>query len=158
MYNIAMSFKALKKEWPIAIYALLLGWIFSAKLLQMIDPQSPKYFYYFFLYHFDNRFYLPYLANWAQIILNLFHILPVIFYAMRIHILPKRFWQAMLILRLIFDITGHNYEMNLYISYFHMKTSIGLLGAATTLGLFLPSYIICFQYAFGNLNSMKNPK
>jgi hypothetical protein len=130
------------------IYFIFMVCFVSERSYSFFSYNSQQYLYFTILRAFDNSFTLPYILSLLQNIFNIFHLLPLALYIMRINVLPQLFWQYCLIFRLIFDLTGHSYEKN-YIAgllqYDYLTTGLVLFLAIIP---YVPSYIMCYRYAF----------
>ena len=136
-----------KKAFWIAYFLLYLNFTLS-QLIQFSDEKSNIHFYYKFLYTVDLRFLFPYLLNATQIILNLIHAFPILFYSLKIEVGRKIFWKYLFILRIIFEIFGHSFETSRLMAYFKTAPHTLFFLAFTFLIFYLPSYWSNFGYAF----------
>jgi hypothetical protein len=57
-------------------------------------------------------------------------------------------WKCLFILRVIFDIAGHPYEVITVASFYHAEPKIGFLMLLLGISPYIPSYWACWQYAF----------
>ena len=125
---------------------MLLFVIKKAYYLFMTDSQS--FFYYFILRAFDPFFYVTYTAHVMQVLLSVIHWIPVFLYVYRIRFLSVEFWKCLLILRCIFEVTGHSYEMNSLIALYYRRPKTCLTIFIIFIIPHIPSYIVCYWYAF----------
>lgn len=140
---------SVKGRWIAEAYFVLFVGLTVRKACNFFAPHSPSHLYFEFLYVFDPVFWGLYSLNLLQIVLNLLHALPLLLYIWRIPLLRPRFWRYLLILRLIFDITGHSYEMNHLVSMYHADPLLCLLVFLSSISPYIPSYVACWRYAFG---------
>jgi hypothetical protein len=129
-------------------YFILMVYFVAERSYSFFSFDSPQYLYFSILKAFDISFVLPYTLSLMQNIFNIFHLLPLALYMMRIPIFSERFWQYCLVLRLIFDFTGHSYETIYIMGLKQYDLSTTVLVLAAGLIPYVPSYIMCFRYAF----------
>ena len=138
----------LKYPWIWKAYLAVLLLFVIKKVYYLLVPDTQIFFYYFILRAFDPIFYVIYTAHVMQVLLSVIHWMPVFLCVYRIRFLSAEFWKCLFILRCIFEITGHSYEMNSLIALYYRRPRIAL-----TIFLFLvvphiPSYMACYWYAF----------
>jgi len=143
-----MPNKQIEHRWLLYLYLVLLFFILTVKTYYFYSPKYPPYLYFYILRNFHASVYLPYYFNVIQLALNFIHLIPIILYINKQHFLSVRFWQVLFGLRIIFDAIGHPYEMNLVWSAFHTGLKPFFYVLAFMFSVFIPSYIICFKYAF----------
>ena len=107
------------------------------------------YRYYHVAIAFNIFFLGIYVMNLASIILNTLALFPLYLYMNRIKFFDENFWRWFFVLRLAFDIMGHNYGINLIKSMSHENALLGLKFLMTYIFLVLPTYIALYDYAFG---------
>ena len=117
-------------------------------LLGLLDPPSTAYIYYHVLVTFDKNYSLSYLLNLASAILTVASIIPLFLYVFQIRLFGKRLWQGLFLMRALFDIIGHPYELKLIESVFRMNVWYALGSLSLLLVLTIPSYVALYQYAF----------
>jgi len=143
------------------------GWIWNtyflcyilfagANLFFFFLPQSPVARYYHIALAFNTYFFGTYVLELTSRLLNALCILPLFLYIHRIRFLTPSFWAWFFVLRLAFDLTGHNYEMNLVKSVWHDDSALGVRVILTYVFLSLPSYLALWEYAFGNIFDKKD--
>lgn len=111
-------------------------------------PTSFLYIYHHALMAFHPVYIIVYLLALGQVFFNLANLIPLFLFVFRIPFLSPRFWQWMLVFRIVFDLTGHSGEMRHLISISHANTEWLISKIAVTLIMIIPSYSACFQYAF----------
>lgn len=111
-------------------------------------PTSFLYIYYHALMAFHPAYLIPYILALGQVFFNLVSLVPLFLFVFRIPFLSARFWQQMLVLRIIFDLTGHAGEANQLISISHADSEWFFSKILLTGIMLIPSYGACFQYAF----------
>ena len=137
------------------IYFIILLAFLAAKAYRFFSIDSAVYHYFTVLMAFDPSLTILYLINLLQIIINLLHALPVLFYIHRLKIGPPQFWKILLILRVLFDITGHSYETTYLISLYYFDLKICFLVFLLSIATYIPSYIVCWRYAFARDRYLK---
>ncbi len=130
------------------IYLIIFSPIAVGNIAGIVNPQSPVYSYYHILMAFHEDFTLFFLLNAASAILTFFSLLPLFLYVFQIHFLPALIWQWFFILRVIFEIFGHPYELKLLKALFYSNIWYAASFLALSLVLLIPSYIACYRYAF----------
>ena len=106
--------------------------------------------YYHIVVAFDINFFGIYFSNLIAVVLNTLGLLPLYLYVYQINFLNKSFWRWFLVLRLAFDVTGHNYEMNFIKALSHDNALLSMKAILTYVMLNLPSYMALYVYAFSN--------
>ena len=114
----------------------------------ILAPTSFLYIYYHTLMAFHPAYLISYLLALGQVFFNLVNFIPLFLFVFRILFLSQRFWQWTLILRIIFDLTGHAGEIQHLISISHANSEWFISRIVLGLLVILPSYGACFQYAF----------
>lgn len=130
------------------LYILLVTLLLIEQYNALFSVDGSQNIYYHILIAFDpwNQIY-----RWAaifQVLTNIIHILPLFWLTFRQSIGSLRFWKAMFILRVVFDIFGHNYQLNELVGYFHADLKSSLYLVAILIFFWLPSYIVCYVHAF----------
>ncbi|MCK5014578.1 MAG: hypothetical protein KAS66_12225 [Candidatus Omnitrophica bacterium] len=142
--------------WKIYLAFMLVFAVKSTYYLLMPDSQS--FFYYFILRAFDPIFYAVYTAHVMQVLLSVIHWIPVFLYVYRIRFLSSEFWKSLFILRCIFEITGHSYATNSLVALYHRKPKICLTIFIILIIPHIPSYMVCYWYAFRRENCLRRPR
>ena len=138
----------LKHPWVWKIYLLVMLLFIAKKVFYLFMPDSQTFFYYFILRSFDPIFYVTYSAHVMQVLLNTVHWIPVFLYAYRIRFLSTDFWKCLFILRCLFEITGHSFEMNSLVALYYRRPKASLIIFTILMIPHIPSYIVCYWYAF----------
>lgn len=131
-----------------SIYFLIFIFFIVQKTTVFFNPESAQFFYYRVICYFDPRFFTFYFSAFLQILLNALHCIPLFFYITQRRIFKPNIWQYLLILRLIFDITGYSYELNSLLAFYHSNPKISFILVISTVILYLPSYWACYRCAF----------
>ena len=145
-------------SWIWKFYLLLYVFFTSAHLLYFFLPESPMRLYYHIAVAFNTYFFGIYFLNLTTVVLNFLSVIPLYFYIYRINILNKNFWCWFFVIRLAFDLTGHNYEMNLLKSVSYDNALISMKSVLNYTLFTFPSYVALYTYAFKNRSSKKTPK
>ena len=127
--------------------ALYAGFIFKKSIL-FFHPESPMYLYFYILWHFDKLFFISYALAIIQLVLDAVHLVPLVAFIYHVRLISPRFWQYLLILRIIFDLSGNSYDWNQLISFYKMDFTTGIYVTLAWAMPCLPSYIANFLYAF----------
>ena len=114
----------------------------------VLMPTSFLYIYYHVLMAFHPAYFIPYILALGQVFFSLVSLVPLFLFVFRIPFLSARFWQWALVLRIIFDLTGHAGEANQLISISHANSEWFISKIVLTGIMFIPSYGACFKYAF----------
>ncbi len=144
-----------KRNWVWILYIAFLTSLIGRKVYNLVTPTSPNYFYYFFLRTFDPIFFVPYILNYAQVIINVIHLIPLTLYIFYIPAFNRRLWQTLFIARVIFDILGHTYEIRILTSFLHDNPLTCLFLTAQSVVPYVPSYVACYRYAFSQSSQIE---
>ena len=137
-----------KGRWISVAYLLLMSYLIGNKTLNFFNPESPIHSYFIILRAFDISFYIPFLLACLQIAFSLLSLIPLFLYIFQIEFLNKTFWKYFFFFNLLFDICGHNYEMNDIIGIYNANPRIALTVFLSSIIPYFPKYIACFRYAF----------
>jgi len=137
------------------LYIFTITYLLIDATYYFFSPKSPVAFYYFFLKAFDPIYYIKWLTHLTQIIISWLHWLVLIFYVFNIPIGPRWICKIALPIRLILDIFGRNYEMNIYESLYKTDLQIFWIVLGASISIYIPSYIACYLYAYGNKDQRK---
>ena len=137
-----------KYPWLWKPYLVIMFLFLTKKVYYLLTPDSQSFFYYFILRAFDPAFHIIYTAHVMQVLLSVIHWIPLFLCIYRIRLLSAEFWQCLFILRCIFEVTGHTFEMNSLISIYHSKPKVFLSVSIILIAPHIPSYLICYWYAF----------
>ncbi len=135
-------------QWVWMGYFVILATFVGSNVYRFFVPGEQTHLYFTILYSFDPIFLLNYLVNLCQITLNIIHLIPVLLYVFRVRVFNPKFWQYLLILRLIFDLFGHSFEINFLKSLYYHNIKVFLFVLAQSIFVYIPSYIACYRYGF----------
>jgi len=138
----------INKRFIYAIYLIVLTLFVGRKVHNLFLPETATFFYYFILRSFHPLFYITYGLYFLQVTFQVIHLVPVALYALRIRWLDVEFWQHLLILRFILDLSGHNYEIKQIIAISYYEPRIAVFVFLQSILIYVPSYWLCYQYAF----------
>jgi len=141
-----------KQKWLWEIYFMITLSSAVLNAYHFFRPDSPIQLYYAILRSFDPVYHAAYWANAALIVLNIIHCLPLLFYIYRVDWLKPWVWRSLLILRCLFELTGHAYEFKVLGALHHNNMTMFYLALLVMFGPIIPSYCACFQYAFYSRN------
>ena len=130
------------------IYFFLFLPIACGNALSVVYPESPLYVYYHVLISFHKDYMFFYLLNVINALVNTLCLIPLFLYVFQVSFLSKRLWQWLFVIRIIFDIIGHDYEIKFFKSLFYINVWYGLSSLILLIALTIPSYFACFRYAF----------
>lgn len=130
------------------IYLVIIVLFAAQKVYHLITPSSPSFLYYFILRSFDPIFYLVHSAHVLNVFLTVIHCIPLFLYIHRIRFLNPEIWKYLFVLRCIFEIFGHSYQMNTIIAFYQTNAKLTLLISAVMVLPHIPSYVVCYRYAF----------
>lgn len=141
-----------QKNWIGQIYFFSFLFFTYQKLLAFFSPHSPMALYFQILMAFDPLLSITYLFNLVEVSINTLSCIPLFLYMNKIKFLSADFWQKFLMVRIIFDILGHDYEKKYLVSFF-LSDKILFLGILLfPLLMHLLSYLFLFRYAFKQEN------
>lgn len=130
--------------------------IFSiAQASAFFGLDSPSQFYYAVLYSFNSIFALDYFFNVIQVLLTLIHLIPLYLFLYKKWTNNQELFKFLLAFRLLFDITGHSWEVNFLASIYQLNPYLCSTLLAGFALLYLPSYYGCYVYAFKQHNKKK---
>jgi len=113
----------------------------------LFDPSVP-YMYYHSLIAFHNSLQLIYFLGVASIFFNILSLIPLYCFIYDQFILSKGFWLGFLALRIVTEIYGHNYDVQLLKSLFHTDLYWAMSLAFLHIIFLWPSYVVCYKFAF----------
>lgn len=137
-----------RTKWLWEGYFLFMVILIAGKAYSFFAPHTPQYLYFKILYSFNPAFFIPYYLGFLQIVVNIFHCLPLGLYTWRIRLFKPRFWKCLFVLKVILDLTGHSYEMNTLISMYYASPQACALTVSFALIPHIPFYWACYAYAF----------
>ena len=120
----------------------------AKKAYYLFDPNSESFYYYFILRAFNPFFYVIYTAHVLHIMLSIIHCLPLFFYIYRIRALDPEVWKSLFILRCIFELTGHSYEITQLTASSYSRPELLAIVVIIMVIPHIPSYLACYWYAF----------
>ncbi|HQP10633.1 MAG TPA: hypothetical protein PKV41_04545 [Candidatus Omnitrophota bacterium] len=138
-----------RMPWLWMVYAVLVAVFTVRETYYFFVPDSEISLYFLILRAFDPVFYLAYAAYVLRLLLTLIHCLPIWLYAYRIRFLPTAFWQYLFFGRCLFEILGNAYEITSLVAFSHNNPKLVWIAPAIMLSPLIPSYIVCYWYAFG---------
>ena len=144
-HNIKMP---LKRQWIWEAYFIIILFFAIRKVYDLVMPSSSDFLYYFILRSFNSVFYITYSAHVIHVFLNIIHCIPLFLYIYKIRFLNPEIWRYLFILRCIFEISGHSYQVNTLTALFDSNPILLLLTILIPLLTHFPSYIACYWYAF----------
>ena len=130
------------------IYSLLFFFLALANIASIFSSESILYSYYHTLIAFNRQYFIAYYLNVASALMSFFSLAPLVLFTFRIRFLNKHFWQWLFYARVIFDLTGHAYEVKFVKSLFYSNFWPAVLSIVLFIATMIPSYIAHFQYAF----------
>ncbi len=139
-----------KNQWVLKAYFFMILLFALQEFYQLISPDSSSFLYYFILRSFDPIFYITYMAHLTYVLLNLIHCIPLILSVYRIQFLHPDVWKYLFIFRCIFEFNGHSFEVNTAKALSHTSPELLIPIGIIAIIPYIPSYIICYKYAFGN--------
>ncbi|MCA9408465.1 MAG: hypothetical protein KC733_07235, partial [Candidatus Omnitrophica bacterium] len=79
--------------------------------------------------------------------MTLIHTLALFLFIHSIPLFNPFVWQLLFLIRIIFDITGHSYELNHLMGIYQFNPSTGIILLICVLVPLIPSYIASYLYA-----------
>jgi hypothetical protein len=138
----------LKKQWIWEAYFVVIFIFAIRKVYALVIPSSEDFLYYFILRSFNPIFYIVYTAHVIHVLLGLIHCLPLLLYIHNIRFLNPEVWRYLFVLRCIFEIIGHSYQLNNLTALFYSNPTLLASVLIVSLLTYIPSYIACYWYAF----------
>ena len=130
------------------IYLLIFSVLVYKNSIDILEPTSFLYSYYHTLIKFDSSYWITYALAVIHVFFELVGLVQLSLFIFRICLLTPQFWQWMLILRFIFNLTGCSGELKTLSAIFYASHGIFLSTLALIALVGIPSYAACFQYAF----------
>jgi len=137
-----------KRHWVWKVYFIIILLFVTKEAYHLFTPGSPQFLYYFILRSFNPLFHIVHNTRVIHVLLNIIHCAPLFLYIYRIRFLNAEVWKYLFILRCIFEITSHSYEMNWIVALYHVNPKHLLLVLAILITPHIPSYMACYRYAF----------
>ncbi len=138
------------------MYLAITIFIVFKESVEFFSPCSTKNLFFSILTSFDFSFFLLYYLSFMQIMFTLIHCIPLALYTYRIKLFSSSLWRGLFALKIIFDITGHGYELNYFNSLYNQDPTIALTMLAVSIIKYIPWYIACYEYAFKNEKILDN--
>ena len=129
-------------------YALTLLTAYTLLMIYLLNFSSDINQFYNILITFDRSILYKYIYNIIQIILNMIAVIPIFLTVYKKYFLPDFVWQVHFILRVVFEIIGHPYEMGQWIALTYLSPLAAVLTLLSFLFFFGPSYVIGYEYSF----------
>lgn len=139
-----------KNRWLWELYFYFIFYLALRNSVHLFSSNSEEYLYYFILRNFNPVFYFAYFAHVMQVLLTLIHCIPLALYIYRIRFLNPMFWQFLFIARCVFEIFGHSYSWKMALAYHKSSPPLLVLILLSLILPYIPSYIVCYRYAFSN--------
>lgn len=137
-----------KRDFVWYLYLAIYLYFVVNKTYHFFAPDSSQNIYYHILAAFDKSFYPVIYFSYFQIILNILSIVPLFCFMFYIHFLAPTFWEILFIMKVIFDILGHTYEINGLVGFYHTSPKICFIVLSASVLPYVPSYIAFYLYAF----------
>ncbi len=132
------------------IYFFIYSLYTLSLVIQLMWSDSFPYLYYHTLLAFDKGYLAFYIPVLGMVVVNVISLIPLFLYVFEIPFLKPEIWQILLALRIIFDVTGHTLELKFFEAIISNADLRTILSMITLVGCLIgPSYMACFQYAFG---------
>ena len=136
------------KRWLWEAYLVIAVFFAVQQFLLPFNPEEPHRLYYAIARTFHPVFYLHYAAFLGNAVLGLVHCVPLFLYIHKKRFLHPNVWKVLFVLRCLFELTGHSYEMNTLTAFFRINPQLVALTLFVTILPHVPWYIVCFDYAF----------
>lgn len=130
------------------IYYLIVLLFTFRKTFNFFDPSSDVNLYFSILTGFDPLLRVIYALNLLQIVLNVIHLLPLALYIYSKRLFSPVVWQVLLLLKVVFDTTGHSFEMKILVSTWHHDPWVAIALFVSSTAIYVPAYAALFMYAF----------
>ena len=135
------------------LYLIILALFVYRKVDRFFTRDSVEYLYLQILRDFDIGFYLTYYLNFMQICFSVIQLFPILFFIYQIRLFSQKFWQWLFVFKIIFDITGHPYEIKYLTSLYYYHPSASLIVFLSSIATYVPSYVVWVRYAFQKINT-----
>lgn len=153
-----MPAKSIKSNWILKIYYFFFTFISIGHWAIVLYPRSNIYLYYQVLMAFNPSYLINYTLCVLNATVNILNLIPLHLYIFRKRFLEPEFWQLLFALKVIFDLTNHQYEYNCIKSlYYFSNIKTSLYMTVSIVLMFFPSYVLCYRYAFQQDNILFKP-
>ncbi|MBF0387703.1 MAG: hypothetical protein HQL20_07590 [Candidatus Omnitrophica bacterium] len=129
-------------------YFFLFTWLCLGELSALLLPQSEPYIYYRTLWAFHPPAGIFYILAIARGIVTMICLIALYNYAFNVPRRWDRFFKPLLFLRVVLDVTGHNYEMQFLKTLSHFSLLMPLAALSVWIGITFLSYKAHFLSAF----------
>lgn len=129
-------------------YFFLFAWLCFGELLALLTPGQEAFIYYHSLMAFIPSAGLFYDLALGRALINLVCLLPLFLYSFSVKRDWTWFFRPLLIVRVVADIAGHNYEWQFLKALYHTGTYLPLAAFSVWVGLTFLSYKAHFICAF----------
>ena len=149
---------------PYLVYFVFIVYQYTYQCLDFFDPNSRINFYYFLMREFDLWIFLTtYFSAFMKSVLNFLMVIPLSLFILRRNWLDPEYWKILFAFKVIFDFTGHSYELNELISYYYytdfaFHTWAFYIYVIAKIGVHIPAYWFVYAYAFEHDKLMAQPK
>ena len=139
---------SLKRNFFWLVYFVVFLLFIIREAVNFFFSSYPTHTYFEILLGFDAAYVMSYTLNFMQVIFSLIHLLPLILYIERIRLFSPELWRILLVFRIIFDLTGHPYEIYQLTAIYQINPHLTFIILIQIIFIYIPSYIACFRYAF----------
>lgn len=136
------------------VFAIILAAIRAHSFFSL---DTSEHLYFSILHSFSKIFLVSYVISFLQVIISLFHCLPLALYIFGWSLGPAAFWRVMLSLRIAFDLTGNSYAQNTFISIYRSDPVLCLVTLLFFVLPYVPWYWACWRYAFRTQGTVAGP-
>lgn len=138
----------IRKKFFWNIYLLLLSYMAYYSIASLTSPSSARFQYFYFLVHFDRIYWFPFIFNLTAALLNALWLIPLAGYIYKTRIGTQQFWQLFILIKIIFDLIGHDFYIIDLISLYHIEPYLAALSVVQILVLYSPACWAIGRYAF----------
>ncbi|MBF0522822.1 MAG: hypothetical protein HQL24_07195 [Candidatus Omnitrophica bacterium] len=139
---------ASKKDWILKFYFFFILVLLIRKTKALFSPNSEEHLYFEILSAFHPLLIFTFLLKVIQLVVNFFNCIPLYCAIDHKKFLTPVVWRILFCFKLVFDIFGQPYEMKELSALYHGEPKTALLAMAIGVFIYLPWYLIIFQYAF----------
>ena len=120
----------------------------AGRAYSIFTAGAPEHLYLQIIYAFNRDLPIVYILAILQIVITVFHWLPLALYIFERPLGPRWFWKGMFILRVILDVAGNSYAKNILVSIYRNDPWLCVLTLLFLTLPYAPWYWACWRYAF----------
>ena len=138
----------MKKNWFWLAYLIIFINIALGRIFFLLNPESPLRNYHIILLPFGLRYSALYTIDILGAMATAISIVPIYRFGLKRPPIHQKFWQGILVLRILGDVFGHGYEWKMAQSFFYLDFWAGLSCIGIIILPLIPSYTAHYHYIY----------